>query len=469
MPDDAPAAVIVVGAGVAGLVTALDLARRGIRPLVLEAAPEPGGCVRSHPVGGLRLDRGADSFATARPSVADLAASLGLPVQRPAGGAAWVRYEGGAAPLPTGALLGIPSRPWAGDVRRIIGASGALRAIGDGLLPVGIGAGAGLGELVHRRMGDRVLRRLVEPVVGGVYSADPAGLDVDTVAPGLRSALASAGSLAGAVTSIRGSAPPAGSAVAGLVGGMGRLTEALVTALHAAGGELRCGVAVRSVVRSRARDGARWAVTVDSGSRPARGEELAAPQVVLATPAAVTARLLGAATDGALALPVAPVTAVVLATLVLDEPALDAAPRGTGVLVARRVAGVAAKALTHATAKWPYLAGQAGAGRHVLRLSYGRGGSVPLESAFPDLALADASDLLGVRLDRRRLVDHALVHYPDQLAAPRSGRAAEIAHLRQELTRWPGLSVTGAGVAGTGLAAVVADATATADAAASEH
>ena len=466
MPDRALAAeVIVVGAGVGGLVTALELARQGIGPLVLEAAPEPGGCVRSHTVGGLRLDRGADSFATSRPSVADLVATLGLPVQQPAGGAAWVRHATGAAPLPSGALLGIPARPWAGDVRRIVGTTGALRAALDRLLPARVGASNGLGQLVRRRMGERVLHRLVEPVVGGVYSADPAGLDLDVVAPGLRAALAGAGSLSGAVARIRGAAPPAGSAVAGLTGGMGTLTAALVDALRAAGGELRCGVAVRSVARA---DGG-WAVTAECGDGPDRIGVFAAPRLVLATPATVTARLLDAATGGTASLPVAPASAVVLATVVLDEPALNGGPRGTGVLVAPSVTQVSAKALTHATAKWRYLADEAGPGTHVLRLSYGRGGAVPPDTAFPALALADASDLLGVRLDRRRLVDHALVHYPDQLAAPRSGRAAEVSRLRRDLARWPGLSVTGAAVAGTGLAAVVADATATAATLAAEH
>ena len=98
---------------------------------------------------------------------------------------------------------------------------------------------------------------------------------------------------------------------------------------------------------------------------------------------------------------------VELVTLVLDAPGLDAAPRGTGVLVAADAPGVTAKALTHSTAKWSWLAEQAG-GRHVVRLSYGRAGAAnPLDgrsdAEVAELALADASLLLGVQLDERML------------------------------------------------------------------
>src|SRR5690606_1419919 len=94
---------------------------------------------------------------------------------------------------------------------------------------------------------------------------------------------------------------------------------------------------------------------------------------------------------------------VELVTLVLDAPALDAAPRGTGVLVVQGTPGVTAKALTHSSAKWQWLADAAG-GRHVVRLSYGRAGETnPLDGRSDDevtaLALADAAALLGTPLD----------------------------------------------------------------------
>src|SRR6478609_7590033 len=130
--------VLVLGGGIGGLTFALDLARAGVRPLVLDAAAAPGGVVSSHTVGGLTLDAGAESFAVGRPATAALIDELGLTdrIVSPSPVGAWVRYAGGAAPLPALAFLGIPGHPMAADVRRIIGLPGSFRALLDRVRPV---------------------------------------------------------------------------------------------------------------------------------------------------------------------------------------------------------------------------------------------------------------------------------------------------------------------------------------------
>lgn len=475
---DTAADVVVVGGGVAGLLAGLRCARGGLETVVLEAEPTVGGCVRSHRVAGLTLDRGAESFAAARPGVAALAAEFALPVEEPAGRPAWLYHRDGPAPIPAATLLGIPAHPSAADVRRVIGWPGVLRAQLDRFMPLGADraendGAAGLGELVARRLGQRVLRRLVAPIVGGVYSADPSGLDIAAVAPGLLPALRETGSLARAVTRLRGGGPPAGSAVRGVTGGMFRLTDALRAALVDAGATVRTSAPVREIVRGNGG----WRISVepegatfedgtapDSASHPV--ETYAAGSAVIAVPAAAAARLLARATDGAIMLPAGQAAEVAIVTLVVDEPELDAAPRGTGLLVAPDVTDVTAKALTHATAKWDYLARQArtaGTHRHVLRLSYGRGGptpaAVPPAAGLSELALRDASRLLGVPLDRRTLVDRAVVRYSNQLAARRADQRAAMERIALQLKDFPGLAVCGSAIAGTGLGAVVANAT----------
>jgi oxygen-dependent protoporphyrinogen oxidase len=470
--DHAPAGpgtpdAVVVGGGVAGLVAARDLAVAGLRVLVLDAAATPGGAVGRHTVAGLDLDAGAESFATRGGTVAALAGELGLgdAVTAPAPLGAWVQLPSGPGTLPRAGLLGVPVDPWDADVRRTIGLVGALRASLDRLLPRGAGVGptTTFGSLVRTRMGPRVLDRLVAPVVGGVHAADPADLDVRAVAPGLLPALAERGSLAAAVASLRALAP-AGAAVGGLVGGMHTLPAALVEDLTRRGGTVEPATVARSVART----GDAWSVRV---AGPDGDRTLTTPRLVLATPAPVTLDLLTAVLPRLAGVRTDPGADVVLATLVVDAPALDRAPRGTGVLVAPSAQGgpdgPRAKALTHATVKWPWLAEVAGPGRHVLRLSYGRaGGAGPDPGPLADvggltderltaLALADASMLLGVPLTAGQVAGSARVRWSQSLPRASAAHREAVDAVRSEVAALPGVEVCGAWVAGNGLAAVV--------------
>src|SRR6478736_3301648 len=408
---------VVVGGGVAGLVAARELALAGLRPLVLEAWRSPGGVVGRHEVDGLALDAGAESFATRGGVVAALAEELGLAdrVVTPEKHGAWVRLPGGAGPLPRTGLLGIPADPWAPDVRRTIGLAGSLRAALDRLLPARVGTADGttLGALVRARAGRRVLDRLVRPVVAGVHAAEPDDVAADAVAPGLVAAVRREGSLARGVTAQRALAP-AGSAVAGFRGGLHVLVDALVADVLARGGSVRSGASVRAVARAAGG----FDVTVDG---PDGSATLTAPRLVVAT------------------------------------------PRAVDLLVARGVAGVRAKALTHATAKWAWLAEAAGPGRHVVRLSYGRAGDdagagdgVPRDlDALTDLAVRDAAAVLGVPLRREQVRASARVRWRQGLPVPSAAHRETVRRVRDAVAAVPGLAVVGAWVSGNGLASVV--------------
>ena len=207
----APAArptALVVGGGISGLIAARELAAAGSAVTILEAGTAWGGCVGSHVVAGLHLDSGAESFATRSSAVADLARELGLAdrIVAPHPGGAWVQLPDGPQELPKTGVLGIPANPWDPEVRRSLGLLGAIRASFDRWLPASAGTSSevtSVSALVRTRMGKRVLERLVSPVVGGVHSADPALLDVDMVAPGLRAGIRTHGSLAAAVAAQR--------------------------------------------------------------------------------------------------------------------------------------------------------------------------------------------------------------------------------------------------------------------------
>ncbi|WP_371810960.1 NAD(P)/FAD-dependent oxidoreductase [Frigoribacterium sp. CFBP 13707] len=429
--SEAPAAgdVVVVGGGVAGLVAARDLALAGRRVVLVEGGPRLGGEVARHTVAGIDLDAGAESFATKGGTVAAFLDELGLgdDVVLPDPRGAWVQHGAGEAfPLPRTGLLGVPGDLGAADVVAVIGEEAAAEAARLDSAPGEVGVDEVMvGPFVRARMGSAVLDRLVAPIVGGVHSVHPDALPVDRVAPTLRRALRDEGSLAAAVRSVRALAP-AGSAVAGLRGGMARLVDALVADLDRLGVDVRLDSPVAGV-DSRS-------VTL------ATGERLDAPHVLLA---------VGDGAARALAGRRAPEPGLItLATIVLRDDRLDVGPRGTGVLVAPGAVGVRAKALTHGTVKWPWLAEAAG-GRHVLRLSYD---SPVVDAGTPDdelrrTALADASALLGVDLDERSVEGTARVVWDAPL--PQEAPPASPSPL-------DGVVRVGGAVAGRGLAAVIA-------------
>jgi len=502
--------VVVIGGGVAGLVAARECARVGLSVTVLEAGSDLGGALASHEVAGLTLDSGAESFAVRRNAVAEFIEGLGLSdrVVQPNPAGAWLylpsERPGGAPvswPMPRAGVLGIPGSPLAEDVRRVIGWSGALRAWLDRLMPVlTIGREHSLGELVRKRMGRRVLERLVEPVTAGVYTSSADDLEVDVVAPGLNAALTVTGSLSGAVLSLR-SAAPAGSAVSGLRGGMAGLVTALRSELDRFGVEVLTEAAV---TRIRPTPAEPWQVSITP--RPEAPEEVRAtempdtpetrnaslvPEAAAAPggpesgdlPEILSARFVILATPGAQALalmaPLGPQqkalgglhwpkpTPIELATLVLAAPELDAHPRGTGVLVAAGTPGVTAKALTHVTAKWEWVAAEAGPGVHVLRLSYGRAGQKSQSARLTDdefltRALADASAILGTPLTAGQVLGFDRTHWGDAVSPATIGARDRVDQVRRAVAALEGLEVTGAWLSGTGLASVIPDALATA-------
>lgn len=480
-PPAAGRTALVVGGGISGLIAARELAQAGLRTTLLEATDAWGGCVGRHEVAGLTLDSGAESFATRSSAVADLAAELGLAgnIVAPHPGGAWVQLPDGPRELPKTGVLGIPANPWDPEVRRSLGLSGSLRASLDKFLPSSVGTTAAVSSvsaLVRARMGRRVLERLVEPVVGGVHSADPGLLDVDMVAPGLRAGITRHGSLAAAVAAqrkgagvqgssgqgpgvqgsgVQGAAAKAGSAVAGLTGGMHTLVAALVTDLRRRGVELVPG--------SRADAAAR----TPRGWRIAAGEETHdADVLVVALDGPSAVGLLGDAVPALADHRPGPGPEVKLVTLVVNLPDLDARPRGTGILVAPQTAGIRAKALTHATAKWDWLAAEAGPGRHVVRLSYGRrdssspAGQAPAEgsdAALLDIALQDASALLTVPVKAGDLAGWDVVSWAGALPFAAVGHRQRVADVRRICSGTEGLLMVGGWLAGNGLAAVVAD------------
>ena len=406
--------------------------------------------------------------------------------------------------FPRDSFLGIPADPTAPDVAEVLGQAGARRAAADADLPGRTGTGpdeaADLASFVTARMGPAVLDRLVRPIVAGIHAADPRALAADTVAPGLREATARLGSLQAAVGELlrRRRARSGGRSVDVTTrGGLVRLTDALRDAIEADGGSVRTRTGAQSLrpvdpaggpggpggpggggagpTGTPASDfgtpAARWELTLTpTGRGPTPSDEPVAvgpaervrtDRLVLACSAPAAARLLAGA--GVEADPNAPVgSPIARFILVAHAPGLAGAPVGSGLLVAPPAAGraapVRAKALSHLSVKWPWIGRELralhGEDVHALRLSYGRPGEPRPEVTLND-ALADVEALTGARIAPDDVIDHMLVRWDGTLPPVDADRRERAAALVERVESLPGLALTGAWVAGTGIAAVV--------------
>ncbi len=441
--------VVVVGGGVAGLVAARSLTRRGATVILLEASDLLGGALRSTDLGSVRVDVGAEAFAVTRPEALALIDELGLSdrVIRPRRSDARILTDSGAFAMPH-ALLGIPTNLSAAEVVAIIGTD----AVADAKLrdcqplPARIDPQITLGELTRLRMGDVVVAQIVTPVVGGVHAIDPDLVEADAVAPGLIAALESYGSLAAAAAALRSASGVPGAAVAGLDGGMTTLASALARDVKGAGASILTGTMAVSIHEA---DG-RWTVQTPT-------TRIGASAVVLAIDAPQAAALLTALPAVHEHLASITVGDVAVVSAVLTSNDLDGDPMGSGVLIAPGVSGVRAKAMTHATAKWSWVREAYGPGRHLVRLSYGRNGQIAEDFAqLPDVARTDLELICGIRVREFDAVN--VTRWPRSLVQQRPGHRARVAALRAAVSEHPSLAIVGAGIGGNGLAGTIAQA-----------
>ena len=439
------------------------------------------------------------------------------PLTSGAGGGSpqWVLHR-----FPGNAYLGIPADPLAADVVAMIGQGAAHRAAQDADLPGAVGTGpedpADLASFVTARMGAGVLERLVRPIVAGIHSADPADLAADVVMPGLRRVTAELGSLSAAVAAVlerrRARKDGAGgrSVDAAVEGGLFRLTDALREAIEAGGGSVRTRTGAQWLRPSDIEDSAGgetpaiWRVGIAPtrrGPTPSAEPVPDGAQEVVVTDRVVVACSAGAALRLLRGVPGLPASATELTvpvgapiarfTLVARAPELSGEPVGSGLLVApadpadpAEPAAVAAsagtvapdgaepgggsasvvacpvraKALSHLSAKWPWVGAELralhGPDVHALRLSYGRPGQ-PRPQVDLQVALDDVAALTGVRIEPEAVIDHMLVRWDGTLPPVTPAYRQRTTRLEEHLAPVSGLEVTGAWVAGTGIAAVV--------------
>lgn len=359
--------VAVIGGGIAGLAAALRLRQRLPRAtiIVYEQAGSLGGKVRTGEVAGSPVELGAETFLFRDPAGGEsaavaLARRVGLAgdLVHPAARPAALAVDGRLRVLPAGTLVGVP-----GDLDRVAAVARPVAELDrDGGGPLlAPGEDVAVGALVRRRLGDEVVDRLVDPMLGGVYAGRADDLSLAATMPGLAATARERHTLVGAVNAALRAAPrPAGTPMfATVAGGLSRLVAAVA---EASGARVWLGLPVRELTPAPAG----WRLVVGA-TRDA--EVVTADAVVLAVPARPAARLLAGVPGGAAA-PVGALDYASVALVTLALPAVDL-PDLSGLLVPAGE-GMLTKAATFFTTKWPHL--RRADGLAVLRASVGRHG-----------------------------------------------------------------------------------------------
>ncbi|SPF68183.1 Amine oxidase [Propionibacterium ruminifibrarum] len=460
-PGDCPGPrLVVVGGGLTGLSAAWQGVCRGARVTVLEASDRLGGKVRTIRRDGFVIETGPDSYVAYKPALTRLLDELGIADEVIAPGDARrvaLLSRGALRPMPAGMGMVLPTRLWPFVTTGVLSWPDKIRAGLDLFMPRRLrdGTDVSIGAFLRSRLGDGIVDRYAEVMVGGIYGAAIDELSLDAVLPSLRQNEQDHRSLMlASLAQGRRARAAAGHAAPGatcspfrsLSGGLGRVIEVLADRLTARGAELRTGATVARLT--------------GAGVELADGEFVAADAVVLAGGAACSAQLLAeAAPAAAAALDEIPLASTTVVSLGLKAGDFDRPPDSQGWLVADPgpISGVTTSSVKYA--------GRAPDGQVLVRVFVPskRG---PLTDAPDDRLLAAVLDhvrpLLGVhgdptltRIDRW----HAVM---PKYTVGHLDRAATV---DGELARHhPTWAVAGSALHGVGLPECVADGRRRADA-----
>lgn len=403
--------------------------RRGpvrARVTLLEASERVGGKLWGGEVGGVRVDLGAESMLARRPEAVELARAVGLAEQLepPTTAKASIWTRGALRPLPGGQVMGVPGDLDALAASGVLTAEGLERARHEGATEVG--DDVAIGRYVADRLGQEVVDRLVEPLLGGVYAGRADEISLRAAVPQLLSIARGGGSLVEGVHELASRPKVVGTPVfQGLHGGLGTLPEAVAAACVKAGVDLRTNAPVDELRRTP--EG--WRVVTG-------GEVLHADAVVLAAPAPAAARLLRAdAPTTAAELDTVEYAGMALVTLAFRRADLAEVPVGSGFLVPP-VDGRRIKASTFSSNKWGWLERSA-PDAFLLRTSLGRyREEEALELPDEELvarSLADLGEAIGLTA---RPYDTAVSRFRAGLPQYPVGHLDRVARVRRRRPGW---------------------------------
>jgi oxygen-dependent protoporphyrinogen oxidase len=295
--------VAIVGGGISGLAAAHRIAELApqVQIALFDSAKRLGGVLETVHRDGYLIEQSADNFITSHPWAVDLCRRVGLGEQllstNSAHRQAFVVSRGRLCKIPDGFLVMAPTRLWPVVTTPILSPLGKLRlAMEKFVKPRADTSDESLASFARRRMGREAYERLVQPLVGGIYTADPERLSVRATMPRFVEMERQHGSLlAGALKNRREQADESddsGARYSMFVApreGMSSLVDAIAARLPR--GTARLETRVERIAR---RDDGRWNVLSTMTNVRQTAVEEVFDAVILAAPAQHAAKLLDA-------------------------------------------------------------------------------------------------------------------------------------------------------------------------------
>lgn len=459
--------LVVVGGGIAGLAAAhraVEVARErriALDLTVVEARDRLGGTIATERADGFLVEAGPDSFLSEKPWALALCQRLGVEDRLARTDdrfrKVFVWRAGRLHPLPDGFQLLAPTRLRPFLTSRIFSWPGKLRMALDLVLPRGVADDESLGAFVRRRLGREALERVAQPLVAGIYTAEPDDLSLAATMPRFLELEKRERSIILALWRASRKAPQAGTSGArwSLFVTFKDGMEEFITTLTS---RLPAGAALlKHRVTGLERSGAGWRIASDAGG------PFDTDRVIVTTESHVAARLLRYV-DPALATLVGEIPYASSATVSFGYRRADVphALDGFGFVVPR-AEGRALLACTFSSVKYP---GRAPEGHVLLRCFVGGA----LNEAI--LELDDAGLVARCRDELRQAMGITaepvlarLHRWPAAMPQYHLGHLARVEAIERRVEALPGLGLAGGAYRGVGIADCVRSAEAAAESA----
>lgn len=461
MPRSGPG-VVVVGGGLSGLSAAhrvwehFHASGREVNLTVLEAGARPGGVVETCRRDGFLWEGGPDSFITEKPAALALARRLALETQVIGTNKEFQQSFVGKGktllPTPEGFYLLAPSKLGPLFRTKILSWPGKIRAAMELVIPPRPGdKDESLASFVRRRFGREVLDRLAQPMVAGIYSADPERLSLQATFPRFLDMEKNGGVIRHlfAARKKRPNGPSSSGPRYGLFAtfenGVGSFVDALSKKLPS--GTFRGN----SRVTQLEQNGGTWRLSLQDGN------VIEAEGVILAVPSAVASTLLRGVDP-------------ILAHLLAQTPYGDVATVNVGVrrdrlkhplngfgFVVPALENRTVTGCTFSSVKFP---GRAPRGYALLRAFVGGPALAGSDDQLKEAVLRDLKDFLGLDgspewMDIRR--------YPGAMPQYTLGHVDRVKETFQRVSALARLALAGNGYGGIGLPDCVASGESAAD------